>query len=48
MPKFLLLIEGIPIEILDGIFDHTEEHPADNGIQFEPINQTEKLKEPQQ
>jgi hypothetical protein len=28
---------GIPDEIINGSFDHTKPHPADNGIRFEPI-----------
>ena len=28
--------DGIPEDILDGTFDHTQPHEGDNGIQYEP------------
>ncbi len=28
--------DGIPRDILGGLFDHTQPHPGDNGITFRP------------
>jgi len=28
--------DGIPADILDGDFDHTQPHEGDNGVRYEP------------
>ena len=30
--------EGIPMQIFENIFDHTNPYPGDNGIRFTPIS----------
>lgn len=30
--------DKIPDEIINGLFDHSEPHPGDNGIQWEKID----------